>query len=589
MKTKTPAPTGVIWKQCDTRDTPVAGQTAGKHPASVPGFRFLNTPPHLPNPNHHKRRQPARIAHARERHQPPILAVVRLDDLASDRNPRQAADTHDRVAGGEVAPQVLGAAQLPDAHGAEEEAEDDEARHCGAGGEPDAEDHDDGEDGGEDHGVECADLVCVETRQPAPEDGPDVEDDEALVGEGLAEARVQRVAAYVRQRHEQRPLQQVDGGDGEGEDAVAEDAQVGFGAGVVLGGQAASDEHAADGEEEDGEEAEAAGCPRPADLRDEVLQHERVDDAAQGAAGGADARGEAAAELEPVPDCGEGGREDERRRGAAQDPKDEHEVPVLRAHAQQHQAAHHPCRPGIHQPPRAVLVKDRPDDNAKPKRQARVHAEDPADLALAVVLELVARDVRLERPERVHHPQRSEQRAQRPEHDQPGLQPALGVEVLVLAEGEGVGALRGGVRRGGQDGGADDAFLGGGDDALLGVVEGVLVAIAGDAAVSSGRDNVEAYCVVVGGGGGPVAAAVVCGVVPIYGGLVVRSYDLFVLGGLDAVGPDVFLLTTHHVESTLLHPTLSPRRSSSVQKKKVYKKVCKNSVAQANKLGFFQM
>ncbi|KFY53021.1 hypothetical protein V496_07969, partial [Pseudogymnoascus sp. VKM F-4515 (FW-2607)] len=482
-------------------------------------FAHLNTPPHLPNPDHHKRRQPARIAHARERHQPPILAVVRLDDLARDRDPRQAADTHDGVAGREVAPQVL----------AEEEAEDDEARHCGAGGEPDAEDHDDGEDGGEDHGVECADLVCVEARQPAPEDGPDVEDDEALVGEGLAEARVQRVAAYVRQRHEQRPLEQVDGGDGEGEDAVAEDAQVGFGAGVVLGGQAAADEHAADGEEEDGEEAEAAGCPRPADLWDEVLQHERVDDAAQGAAGGADARGEAAAELEPVPDCGEGGREDERRRGAAQDPKDEHEVPVLRAHAQQHQAAHHPCRPGIHQPPRAVLVKDRPDDNAKPKRQARVHAEDPADLALAVVLELVARD-----------------RAQRPEHDQPGLQPALGVEVLVLAEGEGVGALRGGVRRGGQDGGADDAFLGGSDDALFGVVEGVLVAIAGDAAVSPSRDDVEAYCVVVGGGGGPVAAAVVCGVVPICGGLVVGSYDLFVLGGLDAVGPDVFLLTTHH-------------------------------------------
>lgn len=265
--------------------------------------------------------------------------MVRLDDLARNRNPRQTPDTHNRIASSEVAPQVLGATQLPDAYGcqpdvrpgreAEEEAEDDEAGHCGASGQPDAEDHDDGEDGGEDHGVERAYLVGVEPRQPAPEDGPDIEDDEALVGEVLAEPRVQGVAAYVRERHEQRPLEEVDGGDGEGEDAVAEDSQVGFCAGAVLGREAAADEDAADAQQEDGEEAEAAGCPGPAELGDQVLQHEWVDDAAEGAAGGAAAGGEAAAEFEPVPDGGEGGGEDEGGGGSAEDAEDEHEVPVF--------------------------------------------------------------------------------------------------------------------------------------------------------------------------------------------------------------------------------------------------------------------
>ncbi|KFY30049.1 hypothetical protein V494_08303 [Pseudogymnoascus sp. VKM F-4513 (FW-928)] len=125
----------------------------------------------------------------------------------------------------------------------EEETEDYEARHGGSRGQPNAEHHDDGEHGGDDHGVEGAYLVCVEPGQPAAEDRPDVEDDEALVGEVLAEARVQGVAAY-------------------------------------------------------------------------------------GAAGGAEAGGEAATDFEPVPDCGEGGGEDEGCGAAAEDAEDEHEMPV---------------------------------------------------------------------------------------------------------------------------------------------------------------------------------------------------------------------------------------------------------------------
>ena len=113
-----------------------------------------------------------------------------------------------------------------------------------------------------------------------------------------------------------------------------------------------------------------------------------------------------------------------------------------------------------------MLIKHRPNNNPKPKRQTRIHAKNPPNLALAVPPQLVARDVRLERAQRVHHPQRREQRAHRPEDDQPRLQPAFGVEVLVFAEGEGVRALGGGGGGGGEDGGADDAFFG--------VVEGEL-------------------------------------------------------------------------------------------------------------------
>ncbi|KFZ15080.1 hypothetical protein V502_05785 [Pseudogymnoascus sp. VKM F-4520 (FW-2644)] len=338
---------------------------------------------------------------------------------------------------------------------AEEETEDDEPRHCGSSGQPHAKDHDDGEDGSEDHSVKRANLISVEPRQPAPKNRPNIEDNKALVREVLAEPRMERVATYIRQRHEQRPLKEIDSRD-------------------------------ADGEEEDGEEAEAAGCPGPADLGDEVLQHEGVDDAAEGAAGGAAAGGEAAAELEPVPDGGEGGGEDEGCGGAAEDAEDEHEVP------------------------------------------------------------LVARDVRLERAQRVHHPQRREQRAHRPEHHEPRLQPAFGVEVLVFAEGEGVRALGGG---GGEDGAAEDAFFG--------VVEGELGAGVGvgvgGAAAGFGGDNVEAYCVVVVG----LPIVVVRGAF-LRCGLVVGAYDLFVLHGLNAMAPDVFLLTTHHVESHSPTPHTPP-------------------------------
>ncbi|KFX86376.1 hypothetical protein V490_09099, partial [Pseudogymnoascus sp. VKM F-3557] len=229
-------------------------------------------------------------------------------DLSRDRDPRQASETHKRIRGGEVFAQILGAAELPDTHGcesdvgprseAEEEAEYDEARH--------------GRAGCDDHGIKRPNLIRIKPRQPAPENRPDIKNNKALVREILAKARGQGVAGDIRQRHKQRPLDQVR-----------------FSARSALSGQAAADEHAPDGEEEHGEEAEGAHGPCPADLGDQVLQHEGVDYAAQGAAGGADAGGEAAAGFEPVAYCGEGGGEDEGCGGAAEDAEDEHEVPVF--------------------------------------------------------------------------------------------------------------------------------------------------------------------------------------------------------------------------------------------------------------------
>ncbi|KFX90942.1 hypothetical protein O988_07974, partial [Pseudogymnoascus sp. VKM F-3808] len=199
-------------------------------------------------------------------------------------DPRQATETHKRIRGGEVLAQILGAAELPDTHGcepdvgagreAEEEAEDDEARHGRAGC------------------VKRPNLIRIKPRQPAPKHRPNIQDNKALVREILAKPRGQGVAADIRQRHKQRPLDQVR-----------------FSARSALSGQAAADEHASDGEEEHGEEAE--------------------DYAAEGAAGGADAGGEAAAGFEPVAYCSEGGGEDEGCGSAAEDAEDEHEVPVF--------------------------------------------------------------------------------------------------------------------------------------------------------------------------------------------------------------------------------------------------------------------
>ena len=74
----------------------------------------------------------------------------------------------------------------------------------------------------------------------------------------------------------------------------------------MVGRKTCSHETAADGEEEETDEAENAESPGPANLGNEILHHERKDNATNGTAGCANACGKAAACLEPVAYGGNG-------------------------------------------------------------------------------------------------------------------------------------------------------------------------------------------------------------------------------------------------------------------------------------------
>ncbi|KXH61109.1 hypothetical protein CSAL01_05714 [Colletotrichum salicis] len=145
---------------------------------------------------------------------------------------------------------------------------------------------------------------------------------------GLAEPFAERVTRDIRQRDKQRKLHEEDARRRETKRRAAKDARVRVRARVARRREARAYQKIGGAAEGEADEADGADGPAPADDGEEGLHHEREDDAADGAAGGGHACGEAAAALEPVAYGCDGGGEDEGAAEAAEDAEGDHEVPV---------------------------------------------------------------------------------------------------------------------------------------------------------------------------------------------------------------------------------------------------------------------
>ena len=152
---------------------------------------------------------------------------------------------------------------------------------CGCGRKPEAERGDQTERDGEQHGVEAADAVGDEARQVAAKARADVEDGEHLVAEGGGDAVRQAVRADVGERDEEAPLDEEDAERRQGEDARAEDAEVGQDRGERerFGREAGADEEVGDDQQDQVDECDHACRPGETDAWQECLQQERQQDA----------------------------------------------------------------------------------------------------------------------------------------------------------------------------------------------------------------------------------------------------------------------------------------------------------------------
>lgn len=369
-----------------------------------------------------------------------------LDD-AADGDADEAGKRRHRVRG-VVAVAVLRLAHAADAHGrhgdsgaraeAEEHGEDDDAGARPAQRQPNAQAGDKRQQHEEEEGVEGPDHVGVVAGQHAPDDGAGVHDGQQVEGERLAEALVQGKGGDVSDGNEERELEQEDGDGDQGKERAAQDAEVRVRRRVAGRRQAETDEDA-DAAADEANEGQNARGPGEADAVEEVGQHEGEDDAADAAGRRREARGEATPAAEPVPDGGDARREEQRRAEAGKDAEGEDKLPELLAEAHVRDA-------GDDEPARAVLVEDGPDVDAAEEGQEGVDGEDPADGALAVVPQLVAQRVGLEDADCVHEAHRRHHGEPRAGDDEPGLEPALGVRLVVPARRQPREGVRAGPR-----------------------------------------------------------------------------------------------------------------------------------------------
>ncbi|KAF4504213.1 hypothetical protein G6O67_008391 [Ophiocordyceps sinensis] len=446
-----------------TARSPEPGQTPPRLEALAHSpRRSVNSKPVLPAEVPHLGQHHARgggdVDGARQDDEGRVRAAAGLDNVAADGDAEQAGKGDDGVAGGVVAAVVLRLAHAADAHGgdadagaaseAEEHREGHDTGARVAERQPHAQAGDEGHQDGEEARVEGPDHVGVVAGQGPAEDGAGVHDGQQVEGKRLAEALVQGIGGDVGQGDEEGELDEEDGNGGEGKGHLAKDAKVGPGRGVRGGRQTRAyeqDAQQAADEADEGEDARGLGV---ADAVEERRQHEGEDDAADATGRRRHARREAAPEPEPVADGGDARREEERGAEAGEHAKREDELPQLwrrlvatttpargpaitfaEAHGQD--AGHGARAPGDDEPPRAILVEDGPDVDAAEEGEKGVYGEDPADGALAVVAELVAERVGLEDADRVHQAHGRDHGEPAAQDDEPRLQPALGVRLLV--------------------------------------------------------------------------------------------------------------------------------------------------------------
>lgn len=100
-----------------------------------------------------------------------------------------------------------------------------------------------------------------------------------------------------------------------------------MGARILRGWETTSDKKVGGAAQHEAQQGEHADGPGPAELGEQGLEHQREDDAANGAAGGREARGEAAAAHEEVAYGREGRSEEEGACEACKGAEGENEVP----------------------------------------------------------------------------------------------------------------------------------------------------------------------------------------------------------------------------------------------------------------------
>ena len=241
------------------------------------------------------------------------------------------------------------------------------------------------------------------------------------------------VATQIRERHEEAPLDEEDGRGREREDGVAEDGKVRQ-QGAQVGGsgrQAGADEEVGEDQQDQVDEGDDAGGPGETHAGEEGLQDEREDDAAHAAARGGEAGCLPALDEEEMPDGGDGRGEDQRGAEPANDAKDDQEVPILPADAEEELGRHQEHAAGQDELAWPTGVKDGADLDAGEEGEEGVDAEDPAHGAFGCGGQLVGGEVGVVGADGVHYAQGHHQAAEGAEDAQPGVETAFGVGVAV--------------------------------------------------------------------------------------------------------------------------------------------------------------
>ncbi|TPX09893.1 uncharacterized protein E0L32_008915 [Thyridium curvatum] len=277
--------------------------------------------------------------------------------------------------------------------------------------------------------VEPPEPVGVVARDAASKHAACVEQGELHVRKPRRAPVVERVRRDVRERDEEAPLEEEDAEARQRQGGVAEHAQFRPDGRERegLGREPGPDERQCQRERAQAHEPCRAGRPGEPDALEQVLQHEGEDDAADRAPGGGDARRQPAPPVEVVRHDGDGRPVDHREAEPAQQPKDQHEVPVRGAEAQQHEEQDRQEAAAGDELPGPPGVEDGARLHAQEECQPVVDAKDPADRHAALVAQLVPQEVGLECPYAVHEGHGAEERTPAPHHHAPGSPAALWV------------------------------------------------------------------------------------------------------------------------------------------------------------------
>ena len=294
-----------------------------------------------------------------------------------------------------------------------------------------------GNDVRDDDHVVGAPLVGNVPRHEPANDGADVEVREQGVRVRLGHSLGARVRDHVRDRHEHGPLAEeharAAGGELLDREALDVDERL---APVDLAARVARLEREAhDDAQTKVDECEDADRPAVAHHREQLVQHQRDVDAADGAAARGDSRGERAPPPEPVPEHGDAWVEDHGRGEPAEHGEPEDELVELFANAEDEKRRDPQHRAGHDERAQSVRVENGPRLDAAEVHEEQPQREDPADVRLAVVAELVRLEVLLDRACAVRHAERREDAAERAEHNEPGAPAAVGDRALEVHPG----------------------------------------------------------------------------------------------------------------------------------------------------------